>query len=1026
MRKRALTNKSLITIILLSSLVLSLIIFSSCVEEKDLSQSTVPVHEHSFGEWAVTKEPTCTDDGYKECVCVCGEKKNEAIPPLGHMPGEAFIENEVRATCTEDGGFDTVIYCAACNTELSRKTEIIKAEHVQSIPVTENETSATCTEDGGYDLVTHCVVCNEELSRTTVVEKAKGHTVVFDKAVAATCVRPGNTEGSHCSACGAVITAQTVVKAKGHVPGETVITSLKPATCTENGLNESATYCVACNAIFSKEIKEVTASGHEFVDRVCKKCDETIASQGLTYELDRFYGTNRGYVVTGMGTCTDSVVYIAKTYNGKPVTRIDQRAFANQTGLKEIYVPSSVLRIGQHAFIGCSSLEKITIPFIGETAGLTVNSSYQYPLGYLFGASYNPDFVPVRQKYYLDGAALCSTKTYYIPPSLRSVTVTGGNILYGAFYNCKMLTCVTLGDGVQSINDAAFFGCDDLVSVSVGKGITSIGKGIFAGCGSIEEIRVAEENTVYRSAENCIIEIESKKLIAGCSVSVIPDDGSVASIGDRAFYGCSNLTNITIPASVTSIGDEAFLNCSRLYKITNDSNLAISLFEADNGYVGFYAKIIVDKDGKRIVADKSNDLYDYFETEDGFLFSCKDGIYRLMTYFGNKDTVTLPDSINGSAYQIISFCTSGIRNLVIPECATEIDGYAFNGFAGLVSITIPSNVMRIGEYAFVGCTNLKTVVYTGSVERWALIAIYKNNDELLNADIVCTGSTQRDPLDRYNGRYGYNYLGNLENGGRLQLLYNRIDAYAKSFHKDSRLSASRYNGDQYFCAFKVDMDDLYLTQSEARDVFVTYTNDNPLFYWMRGTLLAGSSYMYVVCAEEYADGNVRIQYNEYLYGRIEYYLAQSKGKYGNYSIARLFHDLIIAAIDYSFDENGEPESAVWAHSIIGVLSGKGSVCEGYAKTYQLLLNLKGVENIYVTGPASSVRHAWNLVRLDDGNWYWVDVTWDDVGGDKGAVYKWFCVNDGSFPNHSLDTPGSDDYLYDLPARAGASKYVGTV
>ena len=57
-------------------------------------------------------------------------------------------------------------------------------------------------------------------------------------------------------------------------------------------------------------------------------------------------------------------------------------------------------------------------------------------------------------------------------------------------------------------------------------------------------------------------------MIAGCKNSVIPDDGSVTSIGERAFYGCYRLTSIVIPDSVTSIGEEAFAYCESLTSIT--------------------------------------------------------------------------------------------------------------------------------------------------------------------------------------------------------------------------------------------------------------------------------------------------------------------------------------------------------------------------------------------------------------------------------------------------------------------------
>jgi hypothetical protein len=85
-------------------------------------------------------------------------------------------------------------------------------------------------------------------------------------------------------------------------------------------------------------------------------------------------------------------------------------------------------------------------------------------------------------------------------------------------------------------------------------------------------ITVESGNKVYHSAGNCLIETESKTLIAGCKNSTIPTDGSVTSIGDYAFYDCDGLTDIAIPDSVTSIGYAAFYDCDNLTSVTFDEN----------------------------------------------------------------------------------------------------------------------------------------------------------------------------------------------------------------------------------------------------------------------------------------------------------------------------------------------------------------------------------------------------------------------------------------------------------------------
>ena len=70
---------------------------------------------------------------------------------------------------------------------------------------------ATCTQNGIKTYT--CTVCGGTKTESIA---ATGHTVVTDKAVAATCTQSGKTQGSHCSVCGAVITAQKTIAAKGH------------------------------------------------------------------------------------------------------------------------------------------------------------------------------------------------------------------------------------------------------------------------------------------------------------------------------------------------------------------------------------------------------------------------------------------------------------------------------------------------------------------------------------------------------------------------------------------------------------------------------------------------------------------------------------------------------------------------------------------------------------------------------------------------------------------------------------------
>ena len=120
---------------------------------------------------------------------------------------------------------------------------------------------------------------------------------------------------------------------------------------------------------------------------------------------------------------------------------------------------------------------------------------------------------------------------------------------------------------LTGLGKGAFYYCDSLTRVTIGDGVTSIGVGVFSGCSSLESIVLEEGNIVYYSEGNCVIRTDSKTLVVGCKNSVIPSNGSVTSIGEDAFYGCSSLASITIPDSVTSIGYKAFYHCDSLTSI---------------------------------------------------------------------------------------------------------------------------------------------------------------------------------------------------------------------------------------------------------------------------------------------------------------------------------------------------------------------------------------------------------------------------------------------------------------------------
>lgn len=105
----------------------------------------------------------------------------------------------------------------------------------------------------------------------------------------------------------------------------------------------------------------------------------------------------------------------------------------------------------------------------------------------------------------------------------------------------------------------------------------------------------------------------------------------------------------------------------------------------------------------------------------------------------------------------------------------------------------------------------------------------------------------------------------------------------------------------------------------------------------------------------------------------------------DYEKSLILYERLINANVYDYSEHHQ--------TAYGALIEGASVCAGYARSYQLLLQTVGIPCLYVSGTAdngvSVGGHAWNIVRLD-GQWYYCDATWDDFDNLYwGVQYTYF-------------------------------------
>ena len=159
---------------------------------------------------------------------------------------------------------------------------------------------------------------------------------------------------------------------------------------------------------------------------------------------------------------------------------------------------------------------------------------------------------------------------------------------------------------------------------------------------------------------------------------------SVTGIGDDAFYGCSNLTSITIPNSITSIGNRAFSYCGGLASVIIPNSVTSIGDEAFSHCSGLASVTIgnsVTSIGEWAFCDCSS-----------------------------LTSVTIPNSVTSIGEYAFYKCT-GLTSVTIPNSVKSIRKNTFENCSGLSSVTIGKGVAEIEFYAFRGCTSLTSVVW---------------------------------------------------------------------------------------------------------------------------------------------------------------------------------------------------------------------------------------------------------------------------------------------------------------------------
>lgn len=443
-------------------------------------------------------------------------------------------------------------------------------------------------------------------------------------------------------------------------------------------------------------------------------------------------GTYSGSTYSGDITIPSTVSFSGKEYR---VTYIGSNAFHDCTGLTAVSIPKSVTGIGESAFSDCTSLASVFIPssiaFIEPWAFTRCTAYFEVDSDNLFFASkdgilYNRNFTTLIQcpiSYENDFTVPATLKTidheaFYECTGLTSITIPFSIVTIGinAFKGCTGLRSITIPYSVTSIGISAFSGCTGLTSVDMYASVKSIGSSAFSGCTGLSNmyippsvtelgggvfsdctalIVVDPTNPAFSSKDGILYDKNMTTLIH-CPSSIKKVFGiplSVRTIGYYAFYGCSDLTSITLPTNVSSIGYYAFYGCSGLTSITLPNSLTA---------VGSWAFSRCTNLPNISIPSSVN----YIDNDAFYYCPALISVDPKNPTYASKDGVLYDKNFT----TLIQCPNSLIDSFYIPSTVNKIENYAFCSCAGLKFIQIPESVMFFGYNSFFGCTGLSTIV----------------------------------------------------------------------------------------------------------------------------------------------------------------------------------------------------------------------------------------------------------------------------------------------------------------------------
>ena len=336
------------------------------------------------------------------------------------------------------------------------------------------------------------------------------------------------------------------------------------------------------------------------------------------YDEEIHFSGDYGYRIRQDGTAELAAysgdapdVRIPEMLDGRWVTSIGDHAFA-EAGFISVHIPLSVTQVGVNPFTNCEELLNIDVAdghptlaaadlvlfslpdrrLVSYPCGLQL-TAYTVPAGTLeIGADAFAWCAFLENVKLCEGLERIGDSAFTMCGGLTSITIPnsvrtlGVSAFAGAgltrvtlpagletlpsrvFYGCENLAALTMPETIREIGDEAL-GFTPVTEISIPAGVERIGVNPFVGCDELTVLNLAEDGSPFRMEGPLLIDTDARRVITCLTRTVgearVPD--GITEIGDWAFYGCSELTDIRFPDTLDRIGEgglNACMACQRL------------------------------------------------------------------------------------------------------------------------------------------------------------------------------------------------------------------------------------------------------------------------------------------------------------------------------------------------------------------------------------------------------------------------------------------------------------------------------